>query len=63
MSWKIAGKISAARASISIADWALAAVWLKVCLSRLQPPTTIAAPMTSRMFPMIEPTMDAFTTS
>ena len=48
---------------MSIADCAFAAVWLKVCLSRFQPPTSIAAPMTSRMFPMIEPTIDAFTTS
>ena len=63
MSWKIAGKISAASASSSIADWALAAVRLKVCLSRVQPPTTIAAPITSRMLPMIEPTIDALTTS
>ena len=63
MSWKIAGKISAASASMSIADWALAAVRLKVCLSRGRPPTTIAAPITSRMLPMIEPTIEAFTTS
>ena len=63
MSWKIAGKISAASASMSIADCALAAVWLKVCLSRGRPPTSIAAPITSRMLPMIEPTIDAFTTS
>ena len=46
-----------------MADWALAAVRLKVCLSRDQPPTTIAAPSTSRTFPMIEPTIEAFTTS
>ena len=55
--------MSAASASVSIADWALAAVWLKVCLSRDQPPTTNAAPITSSTFPMIEPTIDAFTTS
>ena len=36
MSWKSAGKISAASARSSIADWALAAVRLKVCLSRGQ---------------------------
>ncbi len=38
-------------------------MWLKVCFSRFQPPTTIAAPITSRMLPMIDPTIDAFTTS
>ena len=48
---------------MSIPDWALAAVWLKVCLSRDQPPTTNAAPITSRTLPMIEPTIEAFTTS
>ena len=48
---------------MSIAHWALAAVALKVCFSRGRPPTTIAAPITSRMLPMIEPTIDAFTTS
>jgi hypothetical protein len=47
----------------SIADWALAAVWLNVCLSRGRPPTSIDAPITSRMFPITEPTMEAFTTS
>ena len=36
---------------------------LKVCLSRFQPPTSIDAPSTSRMLPMIEPTIEAFTTS
>ena len=50
-------------ASSSIADWALAAVRLKVCFSRSSPPTSIAAPSTSRMLPMIEPTIEAFTTS
>ena len=62
-SWNTAGSISAASARNSIADWALAAVGLKVCLSRLAPPTTMAAPITSRMLPTIEPTMDALTTS
>ena len=55
--------MSATSASISIADWACAAVRLKVCFSRGSPPTSIAAPITSRMLPMIEPTIDAFTTS
>ena len=62
ISWKIAGKMSAASASISMADWALAAVWLNVCLSR-RPPTSMAAPITSRMLPITEPTIEAFTTS
>jgi hypothetical protein len=53
----------AARASSSIADCALAAARLKVCLSRRRPPTNIEAPSTSKMFPMIDPTSDAFTTS
>ena len=63
MSWKIAGKMSATSASISIADWACAAVRLNVCFSRGRPPTSIAAPITSRTLPMIEPTIEAFTTS
>ena len=45
------------------ADCACAAVWLNVCFSRDQPPTTKAAPITSSTLPMIEPTIDAFTTS
>ena len=63
ISWKAAGRTRAASASSSIADWAFAAVALKLCLSRLAPPTTIAAPSTSRMLPMIEPTIEALTTS
>ena len=63
ISWNSAGKISATSASSSIADCACAAVALKVCLSRFQPPTSIDAPSTSRMLPMIEPTIDALTTS
>ena len=46
-----------------MAHCALAAVRLNVCFSRGSPPTTIAAPITSRMLPMIEPTIEAFTTS
>src|SRR5215217_6938696 len=41
----------------------LAAVRSKYWRSRLRPPTNIAAPMTSRMFPRIEPTSEALTTS
>ena len=36
---------------------------LNVCWSRPSPPTSIAAPSTSRTLPMIEPTIDALTTS
>ena len=60
---KIAGMISAAAASISIEVWMLALVRLKVCLVRPMPPASIAAPSTSRMLPMIEPTIEALTTS
>ena len=63
MSWNSAGRISAASARKSIADWALTAVALKVCFWRGSPPTSIAAPSTSRMLPMIEPTIEALTTS
>ncbi len=41
--------------------WALA--WEKVCRSRRQPPTSIAAPATSSKLPMIDPTSDALATS
>ncbi len=60
---KIAGMISATEASSSISDWACAAVASNFWRSRLKPPTSIAAPITSRMFPRIEPTSDALTTS
>ena len=63
MSWNSDGRTSATSASSSIADCALAAVALKVCFSRFQPPTSIAAPSTSSRLPMIEPTIEAFTTS
>src|SRR3712207_7960229 len=36
---------------------------LKRWRSRRRPPASIAAPITSRMLPRIEPTIDAFTTS
>ena len=41
----------------------LAAVRSKCWRSRLRPPTNIAAPITSRMLPRIEPTSEALTTS
>ena len=59
----MAGNTSAASASVSMPTWALTAVRLNSCFSRPHPPTIIAAPMTSRQLPMIEPTSDAFTTS
>ena len=59
--------IIAATASSSIVDWTFAAVRPNFCTPRvrppLRPPTSIAAPMTSRMLPMIEPTSEALTTS
>ena len=60
---RCAGMISATTASSSISDCALAAVRSKYWRSRLRPPTNIAAPMTSRMLPRIEPTSEALTTS
>src|SRR3954453_582206 len=62
-SWKIAGIASAEAASRSISACTLAAVRSKCWRSRFQPPTSIAAPMTSRMLPRIEPTSEAFTPS
>ena len=55
--------ISATQASSSISDCALAAVRSNVWRSRLRPPTSIAAPITSRTLPRIEPTSEALTTS
>src|SRR6478752_2580891 len=59
----MAGMISAAAASSSIEDCVDAAVRLKNWRSRLRPPKNIAAPRTSRTLPMIEPTIEALTTS
>ena len=59
----MAGMTSAAAASSSIEDCDEAAVRLKYWRSRLRPPKNIAAPSTSRMLPMIEPTIEALTTS
>ena len=55
--------ISATTASSSIIACVLAAVRSKYWRSRLRPPTSMAAPMTSRMLPRIDPTSDALTTS
>ncbi len=60
---KIAGISSAAAASSSIEVCTLAPVRLNSCSLRPIPPTNIAAPSTSRMLPMIEPMIDALTTS
>ena len=62
-SWKTAGMISAATASRSIERLHAGRGAVEVCRSRLSPPTNIAAPMTSRMLPRIEPTSEALTTS
>jgi hypothetical protein len=53
----------AAAARKSIRDWTFAAVALKVCRSRPSPPTSMAAPITRRMFPRMDPMIEAFTTS
>ena len=62
-SWNTAGSTSATTASSSMPAWVLAAVRSNVCVLYLSPPTSIAAPMTSRMLPRIEPISDALTTS
>ena len=54
---------SATAASSSMSEVALAAVRSKVWRSRLRPPTSIAAPMTRRMLPRMDPTSEALTTS
>src|SRR3954453_80388 len=54
---------SAPQPSISIVVWMLALVRLKCCFLRPIPPASIAAPSTSSMLPMIEPTIEALTTS
>ena len=60
---KIAGITSAPAARNSIVAWMLAAWGLNFWRSCLIPPTSIEAPSTSRMLPMIEPTIEALTTS
>src|SRR5690349_9064720 len=54
---------SAPTARRSSSAWTLAAVRSKCWRSRLMPPTSIAAPITSRTLPRMEPTRDALTTS
>ena len=44
-------------------DWIVAACGLKCWRSCLSPPTSIEAPSTSSTLPMIEPTIEALTTS
>ena len=51
----------AASSSIEVCDDA--DVRLNSCFSRPQPPTSIDAPRTSRMLPIIDPMSDALTTS
>jgi hypothetical protein len=64
---KTAGITSAPSASRSRSDWALAARDSNFCWPPerppVRPPMNIAAPITSRMFPMMDPTNEALTTS
>ena len=50
-------------ASVSIVVPMLAAVLLNFCVEYLTPPSTALSPKTSRMLPMIEPVIEALTTS
>jgi hypothetical protein len=59
----MAGMTRATAASSSISDWTLAAVRSKYWRSRPSPPISMAAPITSRMLPRIDPTIEALTTS
>src|SRR5215207_4730168 len=60
---KIAGIVSAAAARKSMEACTLEAVRLKCWVSNRNPPTNIDAPSTSSTLPMIEPTIEALTTS
>ncbi len=55
--------ISATTASSSISEVTFAAVRSKYWRSRLRPPISMAAPITSRMLPRMEPISEALTTS
>src|SRR5262245_53789040 len=57
-----AGRISAIAASVSSVACERAPAALKRCSLWRRPPASIAAPSTSRMFPTMEPTSEAFTT-
>src|SRR5438045_3215490 len=54
MSWKTAGRISAAVASSSMPACACAAVRLKVCFSRPMPPASIDAPSPRTLFELFD---------
>lgn len=60
---KAAGRINAIAASVSIVAWERAPDGLKCCSEWRSPPASMAAPRTSKMFPTMEPAIDAFTTS
>ena len=60
---KIAGTMSAIVASKRVELCARMPVLLKVCFSRDKPPANIAKPRTKSRLPMIEPVIEAFTTS
>src|SRR5437867_887992 len=57
------GITRAMTASVSIVTWRPAAARLNDCLGWRTPPASMLTPRTRRMFPMIEPVIDALTTS
>src|SRR5215471_7353754 len=63
VTWKTVGMASATAASVSVVVEVRAAVLLKRCSRNFIPPARIETPNTSRTLPMIEPVIDAFTTS
>jgi hypothetical protein len=58
-----AGIMRPTTAITSEAECRPAEAWLNLCSTRPQPPTRKASPSTTRTFPMIEPVIDALTTS
>ena len=60
---KAAGRINAIAASVSIVAWARAPAGLKCCSGYRIPPASMAAPSTSRILPIMQPAIDASTTS
>ncbi len=62
VAWKIAGTISPIALSVSAVAPRPAAVALNCSRWKRRPPPSSARPSTSRMLPMIDPVIDAFTT-
>ena len=60
---KAAGRINAIAASVSIVAWVPAPAGLKCCSGYRIPPASMAAPSTSRILPIMQPAIDASTTS